>query len=215
MIGGGIRTMSGHNPRSETSTPMQKRSDAMKLPLQITFRNMEPSDAVAARIAEKARKLDHFCNRIMACHVVFEAQHQHHYKGNLFHVRIDLTVPDREIVISRDPGQHHAHEDAYVAIRDAFNAARRQLEQYNQKRQQHVKTHVPPLTGRIIELHPEKGYGRIETADGQLIYFHRNSVLKNNFEQLDIGSEVRFDQEAGDLGPQASTVKPLNKLHPA
>lgn len=187
----------------------------MKLPLQITFRNMEPSEAVAARITEKAQKLDQFCNQIISCRVVFEAHHQHQHKGNLFHVRIDLTVPDRELVISRDPSENHAHEDAYVAIRDAFNAARRQLEQYSQKRQQHVKTHIPPLIGRIIELHPEKDYGRIETADGQLIYFHRNSVLKNNFEQLDIGSEVRFDHEAGDLGPQASTVKPLNKLPPA
>lgn len=187
----------------------------MKLPLQITFRNMEPSEAVAARITKKTQKLEHFCNQIISCRVVFEAQHQHHHHGNLFHVRIDITVPDREIVISRDPGQHHAHEDAYVAIRDAFNAARRQLESYNQKRQQHVKTHVPPLVGRVTELYPEKGYGRIETADGRLIYFHRNSVLHNDFEQLDIGSEVRFDQEAGDLGPQASTVKPLETLHPA
>ena len=171
----------------------------MKLPLQITFRNMEPSEAVAARITKKAQKLDHFCNQIMACRVVFEAQHQHHHQGNLFHVRIDITVPDREIVISRDPGQHQAHEDAYVAIRDAFNAARRQLENYNHKRQQHVN--------------PEKDFGRIETADGRLIYFHRNSVAQNDFELLDIGSKVRFDQEAGDQGPQASNVKALEKLH--
>jgi len=128
-------------------------------------------------------------------------------------VRIDITVPDREIVISRDPGRHHAHEDPYVAIRDAFNAARRQLENYNQKRQQHVKYHTPPLVGRVIELHPEKDYGRIETTDGRLIYFHRNSVLDNDFEQLDIGSGVRFDQEAGDEGPQASTVRPLDTPH--
>ena len=187
----------------------------MKLPLQITFRNMEPSDAVAARITKKARKLEHFCNQIMACRVVFEAQHQHHHQGNLFHVRIDLTVPDREIVISRDPGQHHAHEDAYVAIRDAFNAARRQLESYNQKRQQHVKNHVQPLVGRVIELHPELDYGRIETVDGRLIYFHRNSVLHSNFDLLDIGSEVQFDQEVGNEGPQANVVKAIEKLQPA
>ena len=100
----------------------------MKLPLQITFRNMEPSEAVEARIREKAEKLDRFCDQIMSCRVVFEAHHQHQHQGNLFHVRIDITVPDKEIVISREPGRHQAHEDAYVAIRDAFDAARRQLE---------------------------------------------------------------------------------------
>ena len=185
----------------------------MKLPLQITFRNMEPSEAVEARIREKAEKLDRFCDQIMSCRVVFEAHHQHQHQGNLFHVRIDITVPDKEIVISREPGRHQAHEDAYVAIRDAFDAARRQLENYNQKRQQQVKNHTLPLHGRVIELHPDEDYGRIESSDGRIIYFHRNSVLRTDFTHLEIGSEVRFDQEAGDLGPQASTVKPVGKHH--
>jgi len=185
----------------------------MKQPLQITFRNMEPSEAVEANIREKAEKLDRFCGQIISCRVVFEAHHQHHHKGNLYHVRIDLTVPDNEIVVSRDPGEHHAHEDAYVAIRDAFNAAHRQLEDYNQKRQQHVKTHAVPLHGRIAELHPGEDFGRIETADGQMIYFHRNSVLHTDFDHLEIGGEVRFDQEEGDNGPQASTVKTVGKHH--
>ncbi len=106
----------------------------MKLPLEITFRNVTPSDALEADIRAKAEKLDLFYDRVMACRVIVEAPHKHHHKGNTYHVRIDLTVPDGELVVSRDPGQNHAHEDAYVAVRDAFDAARRQLQDYINRR---------------------------------------------------------------------------------
>jgi len=99
----------------------------MRQPLQINFRDIPHSDAIEARVREKADKLDKFYDRIMTCSVMIEAPHGHHHKGNLYHIRIDLTVPNGEIVINRDPGDHHAHEDVYVAIRDAFDAARRKL----------------------------------------------------------------------------------------
>ena len=89
----------------------------MKLPLEIVFRNLEPSEAIEARVRERAEKLEKFYHDIMSCRVVVEAHHKHHHKGNLYHVRIDLTVPDAELIASREPHQHHAHEDVYVAIR--------------------------------------------------------------------------------------------------
>ena len=174
---------------------------------------MDPSEAIEADIREKADKLDQFCAEIMSCRIVVEAQHHHHHKGNLYHVRLDITVPDSEIVISRGHDLHHAHEDAYVAIRDAFDHARRKLEDYTRRRQQHVKTHEAPDHGRVIQLLMDEGYGRIETADGREIYFHKNSVLNASFDQLAIGMEVRFDEEQGDLGPQASTVRVVGKHH--
>ncbi|TCK18636.1 ribosomal subunit interface protein [Thiogranum longum] len=185
----------------------------MQIPLQITFQNMEPSEAVEARIREKAQKLDRFHDHIMACRVVVElvAQHQHH--GKLFQIRIDITVPGNEIVVSRDSGLNHAHEDIYVAIRDAFNAARRQLEDRLRKTQRKVKSHDTPPHGRVIEYSPENGFGKIQTPDGREVYFHENSVLNGRFRQLDIGSEVRFVEEQGEMGPQASTVRPVGKHH--
>ena len=96
----------------------------MKQPLEITFRDVPHSDALEADIRDKAGKLDQFYDRIMACRVMVEAPHSHHHKGNLYHVRIDLTVPDGELVVSRAPKEHHAHEDPYVAVRDAFDAIR-------------------------------------------------------------------------------------------
>ena len=185
----------------------------MKLPLQITFRGMEPSEAVEANIREKATKLERYCDHIMACRVVVEEPHAHKHQGRLFHVRLDITVPKGEIVASRNPDQHRAHEDVYVAIRDAFNAATRQLEDYVRRERHKVKRHEAAAHGRIVELVPYEDYGRIETPDGRSIYFHRNSLLEADFDQLEIDDEVRFQEEAGANGPQASSVHPIGKHH--
>lgn len=100
----------------------------MQVPLEITFRGLPHSDAVEARIREKTAKLEQLCDNIISCKVVVEAEHHHQHQGNLFHVRIDLSVPQKHIVVSRDHHDKQAHEDVYVALRDAFEAAKRQLE---------------------------------------------------------------------------------------
>ena len=99
----------------------------MDLPLQITWRGLSSSEAVEADIRDKASKLETFYDHIVSLRVVVERPHQHHQQGNLFHVSLDIKVPGKEIVVGRGPAAHQAHEDAYVAIRDAFDAARRQL----------------------------------------------------------------------------------------
>jgi len=185
----------------------------MQLPLQVTFRHMETSEALLADIEEKAAKLDRFSDQIMACRVVVEAPHQHHHQGKLFHVSIDLTVPGGEIVASRSADEHHAHEDVYVAVRDAFSAVKRQLEDHVRKQKQKVKLHATPPHGKVLRLFPEEDYGIIGTADGREVYFHRNSVLHGQFDVLEVGSEVRFAEEAGDEGPQATSVALIGKHH--
>lgn len=178
----------------------------MQLPLEVTFRNLPRSEAVEASVREHAERLDRFHPRIMGCRVAIEASHRHHHKGNVYRVRVDITVPGGEIVASRTPGEHQAHEDLYVAVRDAFDAVRRQLEDHARRRRGEVKHHEGPLVGRVVELEPEAGYGRIESPDGRLVYFHERSVLEGRFPQLRVGTPVRFVEEAGDQGPQASTV---------
>ena len=185
----------------------------MKLPLEITFRNMDPSEAMEAKVRGEAEKLDTLYDQIMRCRIVVEADHKHHHKGNTYHVRVNLTVPGSELVADREPGQHHAHEDVFVAIRDAFNAVGRQLNTYVDRRRREVKTHEVPPHGRISELSAEEGYGKIESSDGREIYFHKNSVLNEAFDKLEVGAEVRFVEEEGDQGPQASTVKVVGKHH--
>lgn len=178
----------------------------MRLPLQITFRNMPPSKAVELAIRERADKLDRFSVLIMGCRVVVEARHHRHHQGNLYHVRIDLTVPGDEIMVSREPALHHTREDIYVAVRDAFDAARRRLEDYARRHRQQVKVHDATPRGRIALLDVAKGCGFIETPDGREIYFHRNSLVNADFDRLEAGDKVRFHEEAGEKGPQASTV---------
>jgi len=187
----------------------------MESPLQITFRDMDPSAAIEERIREKATKLDTVYDRIMSCRVVIQAPHRHHHKGKLYNVHIDLTVPQGELIVSRDPKDNHAHEDVYVAIRDAFRAAERQLEDYARRQRGLVKTHETPQSlGKVTKLFPEEGYGIITTPDGVDVYFHRHSVVEDAFSKLEVGSEVRFVLSMGEKGPQASTVSIVGKHHP-
>ena len=102
--------------------------------LQITFRHMDPSPALEARIRGRAEELDQFFDRITSCRVVVECRHRHQHQGKLFTVSVDLTMPGHEIVVGRDPGANHAHEDAHVAVRDAFDALRRRLEDHVRQR---------------------------------------------------------------------------------
>ena len=187
----------------------------MQTPLQITFRHMDSSDAVAARIRKRVEELECFFDGIISCRVVVECRHPRRLQGNLFQVRIDLNVPGREITVGRDPAAHHAHEDVYVAIRDAFDATLRRLEDYARERSGDVKLHAVPNHGRVARLLTEQNCGFILSADGNEIYFHRNSVANGGFDKLAIGDEVRFVAQHAESaqGPQASTVAPIGKHH--
>jgi ribosomal subunit interface protein len=178
----------------------------MQIPLQIVFHNLDKSEFIEAKIREKAEKLERFSQDIIRCRVTVDAPHKHHNKGVTYTVKIDITVPGREIVASQHTGKNPAHEDVFVAIRDAFDDARRQLEDYVRKRRHEVKHHEEPPRGIIKELFPYENYGIIETPEGREIYFHRNSVVDADFDKLQEGLPVHFSEEMGIEGPQASTV---------
>jgi len=116
-------------------------------PIQIVFHNLDPSPAIEAAIRERAEKLDRYYDGIIACRVVVESPHKHQHRGKLYAVRIGVTVPEEELLVTRDPGEDHAHEDVYVSIRDAFDAMRRQLEDYARQRRGQVKRHSMPQPG--------------------------------------------------------------------
>ena len=200
----------------------------MIMPLQISFRNMKPSEAVEARVREEVAKLETFYKGIMHCRVVVELPHRHHKSGELYHVRIDMTVPGAEVVVKREPSlqtglrqvdtekqsksyeAHPDHKDVFVVIRDAFKEARRQLQDYARRVRGQTKAHVSQPSGRVSKLFPEEGYGFLETADGTEIYFHKNSVLNDAFNRLTIGARVTFNEELGEKGAQASTVRAVS-----
>ena len=173
----------------------------MKLELKITARNLELSEFIKEDIRERAGKLDKFYDRIMHFRVVVEVPHHHKHEGISYNVRIDMTVPGSELIVKREP-----NEDLEVAIRDAFDAARRKLEDFARRQRGDVKQHEALPRARISALFLDKGYGFLATPDNREIYFHEHSVLNCDFKQLKVGIEVRFVEEQGEKGPQASTV---------
>jgi ribosomal subunit interface protein len=179
----------------------------LEYPVQITFRGLEPTDAIKSAVQERAEKLARYYDKIESCKVVIESPHKHSQKGRIYEVKIRLGVPGEDVVITREPAEHAAHEDdLYLTINDAFKEAGRRLEEHVRKRRGLVKSHEVPSTGRVARMFQEEGYGFIRTSDGREIYFHRNSVLDEGFSRLAEGMEVRFAEEPGDKGPQASTV---------
>lgn len=181
----------------------------MQIPVQIAFRGMDSSSALEARIKEKAQKLEQYHDRITSCRVVIEAPHKRPRKGKLYVVTVDITVPGAELVVNTEKRHHHSHEDVYVALRDAFNAMTRQLEDYAREKNGQVKTHESPPTGVVARLFQDHGF--IETPDRGDIYFHRNSVVDDKFDELTEGKQVRFAATQGEKGLQATTVHPPAK----
>jgi cold shock CspA family protein/ribosome-associated translation inhibitor RaiA len=195
----------------------------MTLTPQITFRNMDADPRTELLIQREIAKLERYFPRLMSCRVTFEAPVRKavHYK-----VRIDLGMPGKELVVKRTPSLHEtlaAQETAKktksaeiqrvrrmlaAAVRDAFADMRRRLQDHTRGA---VKAHVAAPAARVARLFPEEGYGFLEAADGREIYFHANAVLDGHFDGLRIGAEVEFVEAAGDLGPQASTVR---LIHP-
>ena len=116
--------------------------------------------------------------------------------------------------MNREHHRDHAHEDVFVALRDAFLAARRQLEDHARRMRGAEKAHTPRASGRISQVFPLQGYGFIETADGREVYFHRHAISDEEFRVADIGTPVFFSEEEGDEGPQASAVHLIHPRHP-
>lgn len=187
----------------------------MQVPLEITFRGLDRSEAVEAEIRKHVDHLEKFCERITSCHVTLELPHRHKTNGKQFEVRIALAVPRRDLVVSHNPGRDETHTDAYIAIRHAFKAMRRELEDYVRETRGDVKSHASLPHAMVSELFPLEDFGCIKTHDDRRIFFHRNSVVDGRFDELDIDSEVSFVEEMGDKGPQASTVHVVGRHHHA
>ena len=175
----------------------------MQLPLLIAVRNTTLGRPGRALIRRSATKLETFYDRITACRVMVEVP-QRFPAGEpiLYNVRLDITVPGEEIVVKRQ-----GHVELETAIQDAFDAAGRRLQDYARRQRGDVqRDKAEPARGWVVRLFPYEGYGFLTTPDSREIYFHKNSVLHGAFEALELGTQVRFTEEEGEQGPQASTV---------
>jgi ribosomal subunit interface protein len=178
----------------------------MKQPLQITFEGMDRSDAVEDAVRRKAEHLEQFAGDIMACRVVVDLVQKHKQQGRPFGVRIDLTLPGRELVVNRVE-----NEDVYVALRDAFDSMKRQVEEAVRQRRGDEKAHPPELRGEVARLNEEGRFGFIRTPDGDEYYFGPDNLASGRFEQLEVGATVQFIADVAAQGPQAKRVSVLKR----
>ncbi len=179
----------------------------MQIEPRISFQNLERSDAVERAIRSRIDELEQFHPRLIGCQVVVDVPHRDKRKGRIYEIRIDLSVPGKDICVTREAGANHAHEDIYVAIRDSFDAARRLLEDQVRKTSGHrTKRHPVARRGQIVRIFADDGFGFIETPDGHEVYFDRDSLTKPTWPRLRIGSQVRFKELEGDKGPYGIQV---------
>mgnify|MGYP006307178829 CR=1 FL=1 len=182
----------------------------MQVPLEISYRNIEKTDYIESLVREKAAELDRVHSHITSCHVAVEKPQSHQQQGNPFRVRIDVRVPPgHELVVKQKPTGGEMHRELSAVIRKAFSAMKRRLKKLEEQQRRDVKSH-PEQTenqGIVKKLFPEHGYGFLRTLNNREVYFHKNSVLHNGFEDLEEGTLVRYVGEMGNNGPQASTVQ--------
>jgi cold shock CspA family protein/ribosome-associated translation inhibitor RaiA len=184
----------------------------MHTPVQIDFQDIEASPATRAAIENRVAALEQRCDRITACRVKLKGPGERHRKGGLYEVSIRIALPDgREVDVSRTPSADERHGDLEFAINDAFNRAQRRLQDEVRLMQGQVKQHDVQPIGVVTRIDDLGEFGFIEGADGQDIYFHRNSVLNGGFSKLKAGSHVTYVEEPGEKGPKATTVRLLEK----
>ncbi len=186
----------------------------MQVPVEITFQHCEPSEEIRAAIAKQAQRLEKFSDRITSCRVVVSGPQTRHRRGDLFQIDLRIAMPQqKDVIVGKTHGDVAEHEHVLVAIREAFDAAVRKIEDAVRDMRGQAKMHGTEDHGRVTKFLAGQDCGFIETADGREIYFHRNSVLDGAFDRLIVGSAVRFVEEAGDKGAQASTVRLIGKHH--
>lgn len=185
----------------------------MQVPLDITYRGVDKSPALESLIRSKAEKLEAVCDHIIGCHIAVEQAHTHPSQGSPFRVRLDLTVPPgHEIAVDKNPGEGIQYDSLESVIREAFDAARSQLKTLTEKQQNRVKQHPEQaIAGIVTKLFPTENYGFLKTLEGQEVYFHRHSVLQDDFDLLTVGAGVQFFLSEGINGLQASTLKLIDK----
>jgi cold shock CspA family protein len=160
-----------------------------------------PSEADEQAIRDAAAHLETFWNRITSCRVVIEMPRRRGHTGRLYNVRIELGLPGGEVVVGRQP-----REDLRTALQAAFRAAERRVQDTVRRIRGDVKLDRHARRGVVTRLFPFEGYGFITDGNGREIYFDRPSVLRGAFDRLEEGADVRFAEESGEKGPQATMV---------
>jgi len=188
----------------------------MDVPLEIAFHNLEKSVSVETRVRERVAKLEKLYPRLVACRVVVEAPHRQHQKGNIYRVRVEMSVPGDDLVVSKEPNranERFADPDVYTVLKDAFDTAERMLKDFKAKQSGDTKVHDVPMHGHIMRINAGNDFGFLRNAQGTQLWFHRNAVLNEELENFAEGDPVHYVEVMGETGPQASKVWRVTSEH--
>ncbi len=185
----------------------------MQIPLEITWRGVEKTEALDRLIQERTRRLERVHRRLTSCRVALERPHHSQKTGHSYSVRITLRFPtNQEVVVRREATGREQPESLVQLVHDAFDTARRQLRDTLARQRGEVKTHPQQeKIGYVVRLFPDDDYGFLRTIEGREVYFHRHSVLNDDFDRIEIGTGMRYSAELGDEGLQAATVEIVDK----
>lgn len=183
------------------------------VPTEISYRDVQKTDEIETLINEKVDKLEQICYNLSSCRIAIEKPQEHLRSGNPYRVRIEMNVPPgHKLVAKQESGEGEMHDNVVTVLQDVFDSAQRQLKKLVEQQHGEMKKHPRQEVQAIVKkLFQDRGYGFLETADGREFYFHKNSVLHNDFNRLEIGTGVRFVEQEGEKGPQASSVQIVDK----
>lgn len=181
----------------------------MKVPLKLSFKNVDVSDDIKDLIVQKCGKLEEVCDHVSSCRVAVEKDQKFTDRGRPYRVRLDITVPPgHEVVIKKEMSKGDIHETLVSELDEAFDSAVKKLRSLAEKQDGQTKSHPhKEVNGFVEKVFSDKGYGFIKSIGGREVYFHKNSVLNNRFKRLRKGTGVHYEEEQGEKGPQAISVR--------
>ena len=185
----------------------------MQVTPEIIFHDVERSPWIADYVGERLQHLERFSQDITRCHVTLAREQGSHKKGNRYSVMVEVRMPrQHDLAVRKQKQIRDMQTQLPAVINEAFGAIERQLKKTVALRRHEEKSHNGEPRGIVEKLFGDQGYGFIRTLEGdRQFYFHKNSVLHDDFERLVIGTEVRFTPQEGEKGPQASSVQVVAK----
>ncbi len=185
----------------------------MQVPLELAFHHVDSTEWAETEVRERVAKLEKMYGRLTACRVKIERSNQAH--GVPPTVRIELGIPGHaDLIIAPEPAHMQRRfqtPDLRNSIHEAFRIAERQLLELKEQRSRRTKQphhdEANQYLGQVAEMHAEDDHGFLMTAEGGLLYFHRNSLLNGDFDALTRGAEVYYVEDIGDTGPLATKVR--------
>lgn len=184
----------------------------MRVPLEVSYHGLSRTPALDELIEDHVTKLEMVCDHLMSCRIGIRQEQKRRNTANPYRIRIEMRVPpNHNIVVNHETGLKEAADDLTTGMKNAFKIAQRRLKNLVEKQLGVTKKHPEQETTALVrKIFREEGYGFLQSIDGDEIYFHRNSVINDDFDQLEVGTGVHYLAELGEDGLQASTVQVID-----